>query len=345
MAKVIWYEPSGEKDLERLGNIVACWMPVDRTGTLNEFNWKYDPIPQEISDAKSWDECCISRAEELWSYGKPITVFWSGGIDSSVVFLSLRETMPSDGELCVRYSQQSIDEFPALYETVKEFSDPFLSSSVDYFDPHYLKQDVTFVSGECADPIFGTDSVKKYEDMMNDPWDSILYFENLWNVPIEKPSRYRISSLLEMHIEKCPIEIRTVFDIYWWISFCFKWTFLDRVIPVFYFQNDGEDVHKHYSFFNTEDFQKWSMHYHHLKHQNTWLSYKQPAKDFIYNFTGDKEYQINKTKEPSILKLFDDNFWLTRYKSNRRPKLLLGNGKLWRRDDVIPEDILNECKK
>lgn len=343
--KVVWFEPSGEKDLERLGNIVACRMPVDRTGTLNEINWKYDPIPQKFSDAKSLEDCCFSRAEELWGLGKPITVFWSGGIDSSVVFLSLRETMPDDGELHVRYSQQSIDEFPALYETVKEFSDPFLSSSIEYFNPDFLKQDHIFVSGECADPMFGTDSVKTYEDMMNDPWDSILYFENLWNVPIEQSSRYRISSLLEMHIEKCPIEIRTVFDIYWWISFCFKWTFLDRVIPVSYFQNDGTDIHKHLSFFNTEDFQKWSLCNHDLKHQNTWLTYKQPAKDFIYKFVKDKDYQINKTKEPSILKLFTPEFMASRIRGENSPRLLLDDGRLWKHKDIVSEEILNECRK
>ena len=338
--KVIWFEPAGERDLELIGKIIACKMPVDRTGTLNKFNWKYDCIPQNFSDAKSWSECCFSRAEELWNIGKPITVFWSGGIDSSVTLISLLETMPSSGDLHVRYSQHSINEFPSFYETIKRISNPFLSSSVEYFNPNFLKQDHIFVSGECADPIFGTDSVKKYEDLMNDSWESILYFEELWSVPLEISDRYIISNLLEEHVEKSPIEIKTVFDIYWWISFCFKWTFLDRVIPISYFLNDGTDVHKNYSFFNTEDFQKWSLCNHDIKHQNSCLTYKQPAKDFIYKFTGDKKYQINKTKEPSILKLFTPEFRSSRFDSNDRPKLLLDDGRLWRREDIITEEVL-----
>lgn len=152
--KVIWFEPAGERDLELIGKIIACKMPVDRTGTLNKFNWKYDCIPQNFSDAKSWSECCFSRAEELWNIGKPITVFWSGGIDSSVTLISLLETMPSSGDLHVRYSQHSINEFPSFYETIKRISNPFLSSSVEYFNPNFLKQDHIFVSGECAESYF-----------------------------------------------------------------------------------------------------------------------------------------------------------------------------------------------
>lgn len=343
--KVIWYEPSGERDLKLLGPLVDGRMSVDRLGTLNEFNWDYENIPKDFSDAKSWDECCLTRAEELWGIGKPITVLWSGGIDSSVVFLSLLETKPSDGELHVHYSQQSIDEFPSLYETVKEFSPPSFLPPVEYFNSSFLKKDHMFVTGEPADPIFGTSAVKKYIDIINDPWDTVLYLDDFHPHDLSVSDRYRISCLLEEHVERCPIEIKTIFDVAWWISFCFKYTFVDRCIFLSYFQNDGTDLHKNYSFFNTIDFQKWSMCFHHLKHQNTWTSYKKPAKDFIYKFTGDDDYYANKTKDPSILKLLDNDFWFTRYRSQDRLKLLLDDGRMWRQKDIIPEDILNECRK
>ena len=35
------------------------------------------------------------------------------------------------------------------------------------------------------------------------------------------------------------------------------------------------------SFFNTDDFQKWSIVNHDVKHGGTWKTYKQPAKDYI----------------------------------------------------------------
>ena len=65
---------------------------VDRTGHANNFNFVYNPIPTNFDNVLSWKECCLKRAEELWKIGKPITLFWSGGIDSTVAFCALRET-------------------------------------------------------------------------------------------------------------------------------------------------------------------------------------------------------------------------------------------------------------
>ena len=349
MPKVIWFESnthSSEKDLKLIGPLIECRVPVDRTDTLNEFKWDYEPIPKDFSDAKSWDDCCFSRAEELWRMNKPITVLWSGGIDSSTVFLALRETMPSDGELHVRYSQHSIDEFPSMYDAVKEFSEPCLKSSVEYFNKDFLKQDHMFVSGEPADMIFGTSTFfEKYADMMTEPWDALLYLEDFHPYDLDHKDRYRVACLVEQHMEKSPIEINNIFDVYWWLSFCFKYTQVDRIMFCSFFLSDVSDMHKNYSFFNTVDFQKWSMCFHDLKHQNTRMTHKQPAKDFIYKFTRDKNYQTYKTQEPSVFKHFDSSWISSRFKSKDKLKLLLDDGRFWRLEDSITEDVLNECRK
>ena len=112
-----------------------------------------------------------------------------------------------------------------------------------------------------------------------------------------------------------------------------------------FFLSDVSDMHKNCSFYNTVDFQKWSMYFHDLKHQNTRITHKQPAKDFIYKFIGDKDYQTYKTQEPSILKHFDSAWVSSRFKSKDCLKLLLDDGRFWRDEDIIPEDVLNECRK
>ena len=76
---------------------------VDRTGHANNFNFVYDPIPTNFDNVLSWKECCLKRAEELWKIGKPITLFWSGGIDSTVVFCALRETKKDFLMLLMKY--------------------------------------------------------------------------------------------------------------------------------------------------------------------------------------------------------------------------------------------------
>ena len=104
-----------EEELTLLARLVMCAMPIDRTNHLNKFHKNFAPIPTDFSDAQSWEYCCYTRAEELWNIGKPITLFWSGGIDSTVAFLALRDTMAITDTLHIRYTQESIDEFPNLY--------------------------------------------------------------------------------------------------------------------------------------------------------------------------------------------------------------------------------------
>ena len=54
-----------------------------------------------------------------------------------------------------------------------------------------------------------------------------------------------------------PVEIETIFDLFWWCNFCFKWQDVDsRMIFTF---SDTSDWRSTISFFNTENFQKWSI--------------------------------------------------------------------------------------
>ena len=93
-----------EEELTLLARLVMCAMPIDRTNHLNKFHKNFAPIPTDFSDAQSWEYCCYTRAEELWNIGKPITLFWSGGIDSTAAFLSLRDTMSIGDKLHIRYT-------------------------------------------------------------------------------------------------------------------------------------------------------------------------------------------------------------------------------------------------
>ena len=142
-----------------------------------------------------------------------------------------------------------------------------------------------------------------------------------------------------------PIEVKNVFDLLWWFNFSIKWEYVNRRIFIRFF--DNANLHKNYSFFNTQDFQKWSLANHSIKHKNTWMTYKQPAKDFIERITGDKEYQRSKLKEASLLKLVDDDLRETRFKWNDdKIFLLLDDGRLWKYKDRnnIPNEVIEELK-
>ena len=67
--------------------------------------------------------------------------------------------------------------------------------------------------------------------------------------------------------------------------------------------SDTSDWRSTISFFNKENFQKWSIVNHDIKHGGTWETYKQPAKDYINKYIKDETYRKNKTKEPSLIKV------------------------------------------
>tara|TARA_A100001011_G_scaffold4725_1_gene5462 strand:- start:107 stop:1168 length:1062 start_codon:yes stop_codon:yes gene_type:complete len=337
-----------EEELTLLARLVKCAMPIDRTNHLNKFHKNFAPIPTDFSDAQSWEYCCYTRAEELWNIGKPITLFWSGGIDSTAAFLSLRDTMSIGDKLHIRYTQESIDEFPNLYEDIKVFSSPILTNK-EFFDTKALEPDHVFVTGECGDQVFGSDVLEKHEHELNEPWETVVEWPNLWAAPLKKQpdqsDRLKLFAVLEKHIPRCPIEVKNVFDLLWWINFSIKWEYVNRRIFVRFF--DNANLHKNYSFFNTQDFQKWSLANHSIKHKNTWMTYKQPAKDFIKRITGDKEYQRSKLKEASLLKLVDDDLRETRFKWNDdKIFLLLDDGRFWKYKDRnnIPNEVIEELR-
>ena len=108
--------------------LVQAYMPVDRTGHSNPFHMSYNPIPKFKNFNKSWEECCMEAARDLWKLGKPIIAnyFNSGGIDSSGVLIALVETKSEFR--CVEYSIHPrilLMKFPLMWEKmVKDKNDP-----------------------------------------------------------------------------------------------------------------------------------------------------------------------------------------------------------------------------
>ena len=343
-----------------VGQLVQAYMPVDRTGQFNPFHMLYDPIPKFKNFNESWEECCMEAARDLWKLGKPIELFWSGGIDSSGVLIALLETKSNSDVLKIRYTQDSIDEFPLMWERmVRDKNEPLPHKDmldISLFENH----DILKVTGECGDQCFGSDALHANLDKHADNWESIVtwpngkLFSKKPDVPLdtEKNFKRKKSNLVELlfeHVDYAPFEIDTIFDLFWWCNFCFKWQDVDsRMIFTF---SDTSDWRSTISFFNTENFQKWSIVNHDIKHGGTWETYKQPAKDYINKYIKDETYRKNKTKEPSLIKVLAgavDGKYDYEYRQKRRDdpsrfKLVLDDGRFWRKDEKVPDEIYEEC--
>ncbi len=326
--------------LSLLGFMVRCPSPVDRLDNLNPLKFKFSPLPNNWSTG-SFGDICMKRAEQLWSIGKPIQVLWSGGIDSTCVFLSLRETQPNTGMLMVRYTQESVDEYPALEKEVSQFG--LKLKGEDLLPKSLFLGEHIIVQGECGDQIFGSDVLETHVEELKDDWKNVFKWDRVFNsiflreetlTWLNRDEHRQIAlETLEDHVMKAPIHVKNIFDLYWWINFSVKWHWVSNRMN-FNFVNTP--LYKStYSFFDTEDFQKWSVENHDTKHQGTWKTYKQPAKDFIYTFTKDEDYRVNKTKYTSLINAVKP----TSAKENYL-KLVLEDQTCWRRDDTIPDDVL-----
>ena len=96
----------------------------------------------------------------------------------------------------------------------------------------------------------------------------------------------QLAEILFEHVDYSPVKIKTIFDLFWWCNFCFKWQDVDsRMIFTF---SETPQWRSTISFFNTESFQKWSIVNHDVKHGGTWETYKQPAKDYINKYVKDE---------------------------------------------------------
>ena len=348
----------------RAGQLVKAYMPVDRTGHFNPFHISYDPIPEVKEFNKSWEECCMEAAKNLWKLKKPIELFWSGGIDSSGALIALLETKSKSDILNIRYTQDSIDEFPLMWEKmVKDKNNPLPHKEM-LDDLLFENHDIIKVTGECGDQCFGSDALHANLDKYADNWETIFTWPNdklfgrRSDAPKDSQKNYeykknQLAKILFEHVDYSPVEIKTIFDLFWWCNFCFKWQCVDRRL-VFKFSTTTE-WQSTVSFFNTENFQKWSIINHDIKfgleNGGTWETYKQPAKEYINKYIKDENYRKNKTKEPSLWKILEgeaDGNYDYSYRAKKRNdpqgvKLVLDDGRFWRRNEKIPDEIYKAC--
>ena len=98
-------------------------MPLDRTGVL-----KYPvrtkslyPMPRMHVFSKTYEETCNERAHELLAQAQSLDAllyaFWSGGIDSTCLLISLLKnaTAAQKERIVVLLSEESITEYPLFY--------------------------------------------------------------------------------------------------------------------------------------------------------------------------------------------------------------------------------------
>jgi len=297
---------------------------TDRTQTL-DFGFPYsvlDPLPDFNQPFElSFRDLADQRAHELLALSEkrnePLVVFWSGGIDSTLVLTVLIQAGADRSNLRILYSDSSIEEYPLFFEKVIR----------DRLDSEILHELITYeidngisVTGELGDQVFGllltslNEDGTDHQSLSDDyqPWflhrlaqgyqsmlsihardDIAEYFHHGKPIDVAK----KVFEYLEPQLEKSPISIRSVHDLLWWIQMSMKWQpkSLEDIGGI----QNGVQSESIQHFFQTPEFQLWSHQNYREAIGENWLSYKWHAKEIIREFTGDDQYAETKTKHNS----------------------------------------------
>ena len=337
---------------------------IDRTGKLNPFNVSYEPIPTvDATFNKSFGQICLETAESYWKHNNKLSILWSGGIDSTAAALSLIETKPDDCILNIICTQESIAEYPAFYQTHQQLCQ--VKTSEQFLNLDSLMTDHVVITGDVGDQLMGANLAESLIDKHNqeysrkdEPWTVIFEFDDPFKiaqfdnptnaemaVPWTRPQLDKFVETLESHASASPFPIRSLFDMTWWINFSTKLNYVTTRIPVLILDHTGNhitqiDRSKRRAFYLNDDFQRWSMTNHSIKVSTTPLSFKQPAKDFIFSLNGDLDYTTNKQKEASTNKMLSDG-WFGKWKINTNANYaILDNGQVFNSANHMSSDTL-----
>jgi len=296
---------------------------VDRAGIVT-MPFRFEPykkfmLPVDLDGfAATYEDCCNRRVQELLELqdrqGVPIALFYSGGIDSTLVLISFAKILGAElrSRVKVFLSVDSIRENPSFYyRFVRKNCDIESSEKFPYlFDGSHI-----IVGAEHNDQLFGADVVNKiarftsFEEVKR-PYNREFVTGVFRLQGMQKLAANAWFDVISEHARRAPCPVETVFDLFWWLNFVFKWqsVYFRMVLRI------NKELHGNINqrfldtfynhFFSTVEFQKWAMVNTDLKIGDSWRSYKFQAKELIYEFNKDRDYLENKTKQGSLFRLF-----------------------------------------
>lgn len=326
-------------------------IPFDRFGanapclnyTLHPFA-AYRPKFSEIKFA----EACEKRAHEIIDMGKPIRLYWSGGIDSTTALVALIQAGVKPDQMEIACSCESIEERPLFFR--RHIVGKYRIVEAPSVAQSLVETDSVIVTGELGDQIFGADTMAMATSVFGNGILKQRACINLW-IDIWAVTHFMhqddgASWLLEIvqSAESAGVRLYDMFDLFWWGNFAFKWQDVCVRSLALSSQEYAEDLTEDRvlsglcHFFQAPDFQDWAISRKEPKIDVEWRSYKRAAKDFIYALEKDETHRDYGTKVGSM-----KNLW-TRHRepethavlkaepwgfSTKRPKLYKSRRAAW----------------
>jgi len=289
---------------------------LDRSGVIN-----CPPIPMKCFDPitawskpRSFEDIARDRFDTIlrtaMENNQQLVIFYSGGIDSTLIAaLAISHDLfaKTKHRMLLVLTEDSIKENPKFWYDclIPAFGTRFANAANFHSliaDPNNL-----CLTGEFADNIFGSLTVKSYMDATGDQQAIHKPFSKTgrdWMLAkiTDQSQRTVCQDLMERLFAVNPRGCSSNHDCFWWLNFVLKWQAVKFRLVSHAPSPDLVDAmaKRVVHFFETQQFQDWAVLTDEQKVLDDWFSYKLPAKQMIYAVNHDIEYFKYKTKYPSI---------------------------------------------
>lgn len=268
-----------------------------------------DPIPTPFTEPITMTELMDSRAVNLLSKNQQIVVMYSGGVDSTAVLISFMKNLPENewDRLKIYYDEESIQENPEFWRIIEPTKIQKILLTATEYDETMREDDYDLItSGWCADQLFGSDIHVVVPDAYHMPWiDGVKEaYKVKLNLPISDKSLEVIESVYSDYAKTFGVTLNQFCEFAWLFNWAVKWGHVANItnLQLAGSKNSGKGM----AFFNTLDFQRWSLgrvdrlHKSHV-YRNTIL-YKRPLKQYIYEYNHINSYYMKKGKLNSMIR-------------------------------------------
>lgn len=276
-----------KKTINVLGLADYMW---DRSGVITENKDISLITPIGSFGGIDFSIACEHRAEQLAKIGKRIYVLWSGGLDSTAVFLLMREIVDKK-DLVVLYTKESCEEYPGFFEkNIKDIHESNLLPMISLGTAmqNYSEKGI-IITGEIGDQLFGSSLfmiLKK--DQLLQSWRNFNN-KSFYNIP-----------RIEEFANSAKQNIFTVAEMLWWINYTMKYQYVQLRMLL---SHNNSILNKNvFHFFDTKELNDYSVSVTMEEKMPKYevKSYKMPMRKLISKLSNDNEYAFNKLKSPSL---------------------------------------------
>lgn len=246
----------------------------DRSGLFTKFNTNNEQfnmksifeLPKYDSTYRlNFEETCFKRTQELISEHNQMNIWWSGGLDSTVVLLAFHQHFKTIHQnIKIVLTEASIEDSPQIYEDiVKQYDHVVLKKFADR-KPHFSLE-YPNVTGDCSEGVYGWSGlfqlfIERYGmDIAYYKIDDISKLKNKMTESDFNDFNYflKLNNIMCETYEASPIKIETLIDMNWWFvyNFCWQYDYLRFQVPLY--QNYEKAFKYTEPFFAHEGFENW----------------------------------------------------------------------------------------